>query len=244
MRLYAILVLHESGLPIYRKFVDWEERPIEPLVAAILGLAGEIGVGSISHVAFEDVYLMVLRGIKNKSLLLAMFVERADHLAYIKGLYLLAKIENKVTITEEIITDDVISAVKDVIESFLDRLELIPDFLQETIGRVIEKFTPPHITSLELVLFRRFGEDPLLVLLKSPRKFLDVLVELLGEDAAVQFILSILREISKNYNVSLDTNGIARKAIMETRFEDPENVRLKLRSLVERIVDQILERHQ
>ena len=40
--IYAVVLLHENGLPICKRFLSGEERVLEPLVAAILGLAKEM----------------------------------------------------------------------------------------------------------------------------------------------------------------------------------------------------------
>ncbi|MHA1617522.1 MAG: hypothetical protein ACTSX9_09475 [Candidatus Njordarchaeales archaeon] len=240
MKIYAVVILHESGIAIYRKFIEWEERPIEPLLAAIIGLAREIGVGSISHVSFEDVYLIVLRGIKNKSLLLSFFVDKVDHEAYIKGLYLLAKIEKRIDIGEGIITDDIMDAVKDVAEDMLGKLDKIPDFLGEVFNRIAQKYAPPFMTSLELVLFKQFGEDPLLVLFKTPKKFLNTLVKFLGEEAAYQFLVSILREITTMYGIQIDSEKEAKILLHEIRFKEIEKARELFRTLIERIIDKML----
>ena len=122
MSIIAITVLHEAGIPIYKRFKKGKERPIEPLIAAILGLANEVGLGDIAHASFEKAGLVVLRGVYEKELLLSLLVDKVSYQSYIKGVYLITKIEKSVGKLPDYVTDEVITKTKNIIDYCFDRI--------------------------------------------------------------------------------------------------------------------------
>lgn len=199
MTLLAIVALHESGLPIYKKFKKGRERPMEPLIAAILGLAHELKIGDISHVRFEKADLIVLRGFYDKSLLIALLVERADHMSYTWGIYLLRKIEKALGKLPDFVNENMEIKVREIAEPFFDKFKHIPDFIGESFTYAAQKFGPMFYSSLFLILYKRFNEDPLIKLVRNPKEFTIELDKFLGEESTNHFFFEMFRYFCETY---------------------------------------------
>ena len=243
MALIAVVVLHESGLPIYKKFLKGKERPMEPLVAAILGLSKEVGLGDIAHAKFERASIIVLRGIDERKLLLSLLVRQVNHRCYIWGMYLLSKIEKSLGKLPDFVTDDMINATKEIVDKYFDKLPKLPDFLGEAFMYATERFGPMFYGSLLILLYRKFSEDPLIAFVRDPKRFISVLDKILGEDSATQLMMYMLEYICKTYPNVCNMLGIqnyrvmVKKILGAARKRSKSEVVRRFRDGIERIID-------
>ncbi len=248
MSVYAVILLHENGLPIYKKFARGRERPVEPLIAAILGLSQETGLGDIAHARFEKASIIVLRGAREKKLILSLFVRVANHLNYLRGIYLMNKLEKAIDEVGDIITDDLITSAERVIETYFDKLKKIPDVIGDVFMRAAEKFGPMFYGSIMIILFRRFNEDPLITLMRNPKLFIKELDKILGPESTNQFLMYMFhefcglhKEICERMGVK-DIRRLVKRIIKKIRKERKEEVIRAFRNIIENIIDEFLEK--
>lgn len=199
MGIIGITVLHEAGIPIYKKFRRGKERPIEPLIAAILGLANEVGLGDIAHASFEKAGLVVLRGVFEEKLLLSLLVDKVSYQSYVKGVYLTTKIERSIGKLPDYVTDEIVDKTKNIIDRYFYKLDKLPSIFNDAFISATEKFGPMFHGSLILLLYREFGEDPLLTMIRDPKRFINALDELLGIESTNQLFSFFLKYICDFY---------------------------------------------
>ena len=246
MSLFAVVVLHEYGLPIYKKFKRGEERPMEPLIAAILGLAKEVGLGDVAHATFERASLIVLRGISERKLLLSLLVRRVDHNSYLWGIYLLSKLEKAIGDLPDVVTDDIVDTAKSIIDKYFDKLPKIPDFLGESFLAAAEKYGPLFYSSLMVLLYRKFGTDPLVTLVRDPPKFIREIDKILGRESVDQlgmYTFIYLCETYKDVCTILgvqDVRAMAKELLKALRKTPRREALKKFRDLIEKIIDTFL----
>ncbi len=249
MTIYAATVLHEIGIPIYKRFKKGKERPIEPLIAAILGLANEIGLGDIAHASFERAGLIVLRGMYERKLLLSLLVDKVSHQSYVKGAYLLTKIEKNIDSLPDYVTDEIIAKTKDIVDSYFGLLDQIPNIFDQAFISAAEKFGPMFYGSLLIMLYRELGEDPLLTFIKDPRKFVKTLDDLIGVEATNQFFISFAKHICELYpeiciKIELrDIKTFIHKILSKTRKHGRRESIIIFRELLEEGIDAIIHKN-
>jgi len=244
--IYAVVLLHENGLPICKRFLSGEERVLEPLVAAILGLAKEMQLEDITSARFGRSSMIIIRGVRKKSLILALLVEAADHLNHLNAVYLMNKIEKSIGDVSEIITGILIEAAERIFDSYLDKLVDLPDFVGESFEKASEKFGPLFFGSLIIILYRRFNEDPLNVLIRDPGEFIKTLDDILGERETELFFTYAFSSFFKQYSeiartLGTTANELAKKIVTVARHKE-EKASQFFRDLMEKIIDLILDK--
>ncbi len=242
--IHAIILLHESGLPIYRIFISKEEITIEPLLAAILGLAKEMRLGDIAYARFKDLSIIIFRGLKEPKIILTLLADRIDHINYLRGIYLMNKIERELEGIGDIVTSETRKKARNVIQKYIKKIERIPDFLGECFEYASESLGEIFIRTLPILLYKKFNEDPLNVFIRSPLKFIEELNRILGETGVEQLLSIMLKCFSKKYYYPIEANGnedllrILRN-ILETIKEDRGRVIISMHKMFEKIIDSL-----
>ena len=203
MELKAIILLDEAGLPICRKTIKLKELPMEPLVAAIIGLANEMGAGDISHAKFENFSIVFVRGCINKELILSLITDRVDHLYYLQAIYLMNKLEKKIPKIGYVVGDRIRKQACKIIEDIIPYLTKIPDFIGESLESALSLLGPFTYSSLMFLLYRKFDEDPLITLIKNPKKFYKETKSILGTslDIVIRYAAKFL---VNNYKIKIN----------------------------------------
>ena len=217
-----------------------KERPMEPLIAAILGLAREVGLGDIANAKFEKASLIVLRGDEQENLLLSLLVGRVTHQEYLAGIYLLEKIEEKLGLEPipDVVTDELVETTKEIIDKYFDKVTHIPDFLGSCFMETCEKFGPMFYSSILAYFFRKHGEDPLITLLRDPKLFIKEMEHLLGKGVVDQFMLYMLIHFCNEYKeicsrmLPSDLRGLVRKILRNIRRLPKREVSRRFRRMV------------
>ncbi len=175
-------------------------------------------------------------------------VDKVSYQSYIKGVYLINKIEKNIGKLPDYVTDEVISITRNIVEEFFEKLDKIPSVFGDAFLSAAEKFGPMFYGSLVLLLYREFGEDPLLTMIRDPKKFIKALDNLLGVESTNQFFVFFVKHICDFHYEVCQKLGIV--TVRDFTYNLLNNIRERskrdaiiiFRDIIERGIDVILSR--
>jgi len=240
MGIKAVILLNEAGLPICRCIMDLKNKPVESLIAAIIGLANELDAGDVSHAEFEKLSMIFVRGCVNKALILTLITDKVSYLYYLYGIYLLNKLERALPENVDVVSRSMEAAAREILVELIPLLERIPDFLAESFQKVGSLFGPMMYSSLMLLLYRKFNMDPLIIFVKDPKKFYKELKNIVG-DSAIFLVRYVSRYLVEEYGLRTSPDEIADWFFKIISLDELDAVK-KFRDLIEVVIDDLIEK--
>jgi len=93
-------------------------------------------------------------------------------------------------------------------------------------------------TSLMLILYRKFNEDPFIVFIKDPKRFYDTIRNFLGE-ATDLLVKRIAEYMIRNYNMGIPIDDLINRLNAVLRLDEMQR-REKFGELIEFVIDKVL----
>ena len=234
--LEGIIVLDASGILIHAILRN-NGKIVAPLLAALIGIATEMGLGSAIAMSFERCRVYLLSGIRNPELVVAVFSKKAAGIEdIILGLYFINKIDKAVNLMSGFITKDIYETIKEILSKYDDVKENSYDVLTNHMMKALEEFGFP-LNVDQLNLFFRFNYNVFEELLLDPVKAIDDLKKVFGNFGVRQIMLKTFKEIEKSLKMKIPLN------LIEKCINTYDKLECKgiMRDIIEFIIDKLMQ---
>lgn len=231
-----ILVFDSSGILIYQHPTRSKEHAV-PLFSALLSLAIEMKLGSVTRIDFEKTVAYLAAGLRNSTLIVAVLSPSYDPRHLIFATYITEKIDEKIKLVPGVVVKEDIQVVSEIVSQSIKACGKFEDFITDTLTKVIEEFVMP-ITAIGIMkLISSMRQFPTILLISNPLEFKRCLIELLGLTMANNLIKKFFDTLSEKYGlVNLDE--------LEQAFiacKDEKSCKFIIRELIKRLIDRIIE---
>jgi len=233
----GVVVFDASGIPIYTKLTS-KKVPAISLIAALLGIAAEMGLGDVEIIHFQQSYVFLLSGIKNPTLVVAIFSDRPVTIKnLIIGCYLVKKIDDAIQMQPGFITEDVREKIKTLVDKYYTNLDkIVSDFFTPPFINSLKDFGPALETVYLSSLLTHLDRNIFEYLIVNPVDAIKKLRKILGDGGTEQVLLSTFRKLEKNLNIKI-SRELIKKLLSSTKYKESIEI---VRALIEEIIDNII----
>jgi len=231
---YDVIVLDSSGVPIYQHVRRFEKHAAS-LLAALIGIATEMELGSAVRIDFEEAVTYLVSGLRNRTLIVAVFSRTYDPKHLLSAIYLAEKIDERIKLIPGLITEKDTNIIAGIVTESLRKVCRVEDFITEFLTGIINELISPITLVGVMNIITATGKPLVEIFVNNPSLLKKQLAKWLGSIASQIIFERFFDKLKEKYGITnIDE---LKKEFIQSASEEKD--RVIIRKLIRKVIDEM-----